>query len=450
MNERPALSEREMEILRLVATGATNHEIARQLVISVNTVKVHLRNIFEKLGVTSRTEATMVAVREGWVRVPGQQEPIPDEIDQAGAEDEALPAAALPSTFPVLPEVERWPQVSMGKRASLLLALAAAVMLLIFPSLLESRANGERRDPIRDVLPTKTTGLSVTRWHTRAQMPTPRTHLAVASVGNLIYAIGGVGGQGVVDRVEVYDPQADTWTSRRAKPTPVGFVSAAVLDDKIYVPGGIIGESKVSAVLEVYDPTHNTWQQGAQLPRALASYGLAAYDGRLYLFGGWDGQSYVASIYRYDPSVDRWEELPAMEQPRGLLGVAVLQNRIYLVGGYDGSAELNAVDSYEPASGNWTSLAPLSMRRSGLAVIAVRDFLYAIGGGGMAGYLAFNERYDPRLDVWSRFQTPVVDQWRGPGLAFSFPYIYAIGGSNGTTLSTNEAYQALYQLIIKP
>ena len=69
-NELAQLSERELEILRRVATGASNKEIASQLVISANTVKVHLRNIFAKIGAQSRTEATMYAVRQGWVEVP--------------------------------------------------------------------------------------------------------------------------------------------------------------------------------------------------------------------------------------------------------------------------------------------------------------------------------------------------------------------------------------------
>jgi DNA-binding NarL/FixJ family response regulator len=60
----PKLTERELQILRLVAKGLGNREIAQQLFISENTVKNHIRNILEKLQLHSRMEAVIYAVRE--------------------------------------------------------------------------------------------------------------------------------------------------------------------------------------------------------------------------------------------------------------------------------------------------------------------------------------------------------------------------------------------------
>jgi DNA-binding NarL/FixJ family response regulator len=66
----PRLTDRELEVLRLVARGLNNRDIARELFISENTVKNHVRNILEKLQLHSRMEAVMYAVREKLLDIP--------------------------------------------------------------------------------------------------------------------------------------------------------------------------------------------------------------------------------------------------------------------------------------------------------------------------------------------------------------------------------------------
>jgi len=61
------LSEREMEVLKLAAKGTSNKDIAEQLFLSPRTVQAHLGNIFNKLGVASRTEAILHGLRKGWL-----------------------------------------------------------------------------------------------------------------------------------------------------------------------------------------------------------------------------------------------------------------------------------------------------------------------------------------------------------------------------------------------
>jgi signal transduction histidine kinase len=62
------LTPREMDVIRLLAEGLSNKEIARLLSISPRTVNFHLDNIYSKLGVSSRTEAAIYALRHGWTR----------------------------------------------------------------------------------------------------------------------------------------------------------------------------------------------------------------------------------------------------------------------------------------------------------------------------------------------------------------------------------------------
>ncbi len=64
--ESEHLSDRELEIIRLAAKGLTNKEIAENLHLSYRTIEGHLRDIFNKLGVGSRTEAVLYGLKKGW------------------------------------------------------------------------------------------------------------------------------------------------------------------------------------------------------------------------------------------------------------------------------------------------------------------------------------------------------------------------------------------------
>src|SRR5512136_2547265 len=121
LSELSDLSEREQDILRLVATGAGNKQIAAQLFISTNTVRVHLRNIFSKIGVTSRTEAAMYALRAGLVTLP------PSAAAEASAETAALPVADV-----AVPR-RRWVRWAIAAALSIFLLSAGGVWLAVQP-----------------------------------------------------------------------------------------------------------------------------------------------------------------------------------------------------------------------------------------------------------------------------------------------------------------------------
>jgi DNA-binding CsgD family transcriptional regulator/N-acetylneuraminic acid mutarotase len=434
--EQRPLSEREMEVIRLVADGATNRQIARELVISVNTVKIHLRNIFEKLNVQSRTEAALCAVREGWVTV-GPPTVEPETTVEAAVEEEP---------------VER---ISLAKRITFVVAALLVLVIAFFPQTEMTASSSEvsndftNRPASRGQLAVR---FEVSRWVSRAQMSTPRERLAMAIHEDKIYAIAGDTPGGSTGVVEIYSPDDNVWKAGKSKPTPVSNVAAAVVDGLIYVPGGYTSAGEVITTTEVYDPAHDTWDTRAPLPAPLCAYAIAAVDGKLFIFGGWDGDSYVASVYEYDPQEDGWIAKTAMSMARGFAAAGVVEDKIYVVGGYDGRTEFALCEEYDPAKDDgtrvpWTIKAPMSVGRGGLGVTVVRKNLYAIGGGWQS-YLVHNERYNPDTNTWANFETPITAEWRNLGVVATEAKIYAIGGYSGEYLSDNQEYQALFHLYL--
>jgi len=67
---RLGLSQRELQILELIVDGKSNREIAETIYLSLDTVKSHMKNVYQKLGVHSRTQAVKTAIQEGLVYLP--------------------------------------------------------------------------------------------------------------------------------------------------------------------------------------------------------------------------------------------------------------------------------------------------------------------------------------------------------------------------------------------
>jgi NarL family two-component system response regulator LiaR len=72
-DETPALTDREAEVLRLVARGWCNQEIADNLMISEATVRAHVSHILAKLDLASRTQAALYALRKGWASLADER-----------------------------------------------------------------------------------------------------------------------------------------------------------------------------------------------------------------------------------------------------------------------------------------------------------------------------------------------------------------------------------------
>jgi len=423
--ENKALSEREIEVLRLLAAGLSNKEIARQLVLSVNTVKVHLRNIFAKLDVQSRTEATLVAIQRGWVSVPQGQ-----------------PAEAMLYTPAGLPRIVVEPPLSMWRRAMLIaVALVCALAVVatgLRPANGVAAANDEFSERPAGANPVNPAP-GDSPWSMAASMPTARTRLAVAAYGGRLVAIGGDTQNGATDAVEWFNPKTGEWSTGAPKPVPVSNVSAVVLGDRVVVPGGMTSAGAPTTTVEVYDPPTNTWSPAAPLPEPRMAYAAAAFEDELFLFGGGDGSAYSSHVYVYDAAADDWDTRAPMSVPRGFASAAALGNAIYVVGGFDGQIESSLCERYLPREDRWEACPPMSIGRGGLTLVAIGNNLYAIGGG-WSGYLAFNESYTVGSDAWRAIPTPFTGQWRGLGAAVIDAEILAVGGWNGQYLAVTERY----------
>jgi DNA-binding CsgD family transcriptional regulator len=428
MSEPEALSERELEVLRLVAEGMTNDQIARKLVISTNTVKVHLRNIFAKLGVSSRTEASLYAVREGWVVLDA-----PTSGPAVAAEEEApapeTPPAEGPPPRPARPPWTRW--------------LVGVSIVILSLSLVISLTGW----PIRILMPTAVPSpstVAVVGWVERAPMANPRSNLAMVPFQDDLYAIGGDGLQGVSDAVERWDPAANVWTPLASKPTAVADVQAAVVGGHIYVPGGRDAQGNLTKAVEVYLVESNQWTSVAPLLRPLSAYALVAFEGKIYLLGGWDGTQYRDEVLRYSPEDNRWEVVGKLPYPCGFAGAVSTNNRILLVGGINADGPLNVVLEYYPSLTTMLSEPLTDVLGHAQAIVLADDYLFVLADVGEPVDVQL-WRHNLDTAPWQVTAPPAAGIPRGAALSGLGAKLYLIGGKAGDTpLAQVLELQAIY------
>lgn len=439
------LSERELGILRLVATGASNKEIAQKLFISSNTVKVHLRNIFIKIGVNSRTEAAMYAVRTGLVvHAPSQE--LLQETDEYATDfnGERNQTASIPITGEVVQ-----PNSKRTLRWAPFITIIALIGL-IFLGLRLSPGLAIFSTPTSSPLPPRQTPTSIPHWNHLAALPIARSDPALVAYGDQIYAIGGLNSQGVFGGLDRYDPQSDSWKTLLPMPVPVFNAQAAVINGLIYVPGGrpSIENLQPTSILAIYDTTSGQWNTGASLPIPLSSYGLVAYDGHLYVFGGWDGQNNRNTVYEYDPTNNVWQERTPMPTARAFCGVAEAGGRIFVIGGINENQAMDANEIYSPARDNnnnnpWTSGFPVPESRSGIRAVNIADTIYVFGGeeqnSNRVGLIYF-----PQTNIWQSLETSPYPLGVDFGMTAIGTNLFFIGGLfNSDYSDQNLTYQAI-------
>ncbi len=472
------LSEREREILKQVATGASNQQIASDLNISVNTVKVHIRNVFGKLGVASRTEAILLAIRSGLteatppaengrtdepdsgpvVAVPADNRPA--AVMQAATESpppapavhshqppQSPPAGQSATAVPAPPHgvvVQPWLLALLVLIAAFLGAGLAMLMMRSTEQPVASNNAGAAAEEPAAGYPVPNEQRSE-RWSSLPPLPDNLEGAAAASLGGQIYVIGGERNGEIVGDVWRYDPAVGNWQQIAAKTTAVRDAQAAVLNGQIYVPGGHTASGVATQIVEVFDPASG-WSEAEPLLQPRAAYSLAVLEGQMFLFGGLYQGEEQASVYRYDgrSETDTWDELTPMPTARAYSGAIALEGRLFVFGGERNGVALDVTEQYVPANEEngtpWSIRASLPEPRGRFGLGTISGQVYLFGGTAPRPLV----RYDFRNDSWAAVASDISPGLQ-PAVASRDAALYLVlGGGPGRSSSDFFQFEEVF------
>lgn len=281
---------------------------------------------------------------------------------------------------------------------------------------------------------------SVNSWSSVASLPMPTSAPGVVALNGRLYSIGGIVPVGprssaLTGAVEVYDPANNSWASRTPLPRPTQGLLVATVGGLIYALGGLSDRGNENSTW-IYNPQNDTWRSGSEMPAYQSSLAqtpdqVAVVDGKIYVFDqSWGSigpgvpisPSPMFNIV-YDPRTDSWAHWPAL-LTRGARGnpislsldsMVAIGMKILVIGGNDlglwctGSCSIHPEPSpvnqynfeYDTLTGNWTRRTDMPTGREGLVTAYVGGIVYAIAGAAdktnplATGYTDLNEAYTP-------------------------------------------------------
>jgi len=422
MDNNP-LSDREREILQLVSQGKSNKQIAADLFISINTVKVHVSNIYQKIGVSSRTEATLYALEKGLSIKTNEKLEGDIQDDKTSTTDNKI------------------------RKRTIFYALSLSLILIFsFSYLFISLFN-------KNPSITESTIDYSTRWQELNPMPFQRSRFASVLYNNEFYLIGGESESGITNRVDILNPTTQTWRSGAKKLTSVKNVSGVVIKDKIYIPGGETQDGKFTDKLEVYDLIANAWVEKARLPIPISAYSITVYEGNLYIFGGRNQSGLLDSVFLYNPGIDLWQVLPPMDLSLENSTAVEFHGSIFVIGGSTQHEFTRNVYSmkpfnYQTSDLKWIKEAELPSKYIWLSAHVMSDLIFVVARDENEDTILL--QYSDSEKKWlSSNQSATVRVDSNASGIISEGYIYLLGGEqNRKPQNRIVRYQATYLLSI--
>lgn len=417
MTTSTQLSEREREILRLIARGATNRQIANELTISINTVKVHVRNIMGKIGSSSRAESTLYAVRAGLIEVtelaPTPPEdpapsvlPIPDPAEtEISATDPN--AAESPGAEPGESPLDVGQAASVSGVPASLAASSENKAPVVSGSAANPAAGRRFAGPLSRRAFFEIVGVAAAVALTAIAVRLPRLPGTDQPTGTPGTA-GAASPSGQAPSAPLPNARraGQNVVARELSPLPSGrsgFALAGYSADArrlLYAIGGEVASGagpssgQITGDMLRYDIDAAVWVPLTAKPTPVTDVRAAVIGGRIYVPGGRLTDGKIGDVLEvYDPRRDRWSMLARLPAPRSGYALAAVEGKLYLFGGWDGTTFRAEVWQYSPDGDTWRTQTPMPTARAYAAAALVDRSVYVAGGEGAEGVLTVNERY---------------------------------------------------------